>query len=197
MAKQANGAGATRTRKVGNSEVIAPPRLLPEGAIPARHVGWFKPFQPGQSGNPGCYGGAYAEARRICAEASAEAARKQVELMASDDERVAFMAAEAVLNRGAGRRRDHSDEDTHRRVDLSVLSHEERATLAGMLSRVLGITTSRPLRMHLSAARTEVDVATKPNGTAAPKPARSASVRPSPIPCAPSASRRANGSATA
>jgi hypothetical protein len=58
--------------------------------------------------------------------------------MASDDERVALMATEAVLNRGAGGPRDHSDEDTRHRVNLSVLSGEERATLAGMLSMGAG-----------------------------------------------------------
>jgi hypothetical protein len=85
MAKRANGANEDGEEpQEGNTEVTVASRVLPEGAIPARHGGWFRPFQPGQSGNPSGYGGAYAA--RICAQASA-AARRQVELMASEDER--------------------------------------------------------------------------------------------------------------
>jgi hypothetical protein len=74
----------------------------------------------------------------ICAEASPAAARKQVELMSSDDDRVVFMATEAVLNRGAGKPRDHSNEQTNR-VDLSVLSAEEREALAALLRKAMGM----------------------------------------------------------
>jgi hypothetical protein len=96
----------------------------------------LRSFQKRQTGNPkGIYGSsAYHEARRICAEATPDAAGKQVELMSSSDERVAFMATEAVLNRGAGRPRDHSDEPT-RRIDLSALTEDERETLLALLKR--------------------------------------------------------------
>ena len=95
--------------------------------VPSHGLGQLRPWQKGQSGNPGGLGGpgsAYHEARRICAEASPEAARKQVELMGSDDHRVVFMATEAVLNRGAGKPRDHSNEQGPGRIDLSALSPE-------------------------------------------------------------------------
>lgn len=71
--------------------------LAPNGGI-------LRPFQKGHSGNPqGLYGGSgYHEARRICAQATPDAARKQVELMSDPDSRVAFMATEAVLRCGAG-----------------------------------------------------------------------------------------------
>jgi hypothetical protein len=83
-------------------------------------------------------GGAYAEARRICAEASPEAVRKPVELMSSEDERLAFMATEAVLNRGAGRPRDHSADGARQAlVDLSALTPEQRETLAELLMKAL------------------------------------------------------------
>ena len=140
MAKRANGANEEEEPQEGNTEVTVAPRVLPEGAIPARHGGWFRPFQPGQSGNPSGYGGAYAEARRICAQASGDAARRQVELMASDDERVALMATEAVLNRGAGKPRDHSAEERRDvQADLSALSPDERTTLARLLATALGV----------------------------------------------------------
>ena len=90
------------------------------------------------------YGGAYAEARRICAQASGDAARRQVELMASEDERVALMATEAVLNRGAGKPRDHSAEERRDvQADLSALSHDERTTLARLLATALGVEKKR------------------------------------------------------
>jgi hypothetical protein len=108
--------------------------LAPNGGI-------LRPFQKGQTGNAsGIYGSsAYHEARRICAEASPEAARKQVELMGSDDPRVVFMATEAVLNRGAGKPRDHSNEQGTGRINLSALSVEERETMARLLARALGL----------------------------------------------------------
>jgi hypothetical protein len=69
---------------------------------------------------------------------SPEAARKQVELMGSDDHRVVFMATEAVLNRGAGKPRDHSNEQGPGRIDLSALSPEERQAIAKLLMRQWG-----------------------------------------------------------
>ena len=67
--------------------------LAPNGGI-------LCPFQKGHTGNPqGIYGsGAYHEARRICAEASPEAARKQVELMGSDDPGIESERASQVAN---------------------------------------------------------------------------------------------------
>ena len=106
-----------------------------------RQGGWLRPWQKGQSGNPGGVGGpgsAYHEARRICAEASPEAARKQVELMSSDDHRVVFMATEAVLNRGAGKPRDHSNEKPTK-IDLSALSPEEVKAMVPLLKKAMGL----------------------------------------------------------
>jgi hypothetical protein len=118
----------------------APSRPLQKGEVLAPNGGILRPFQKGHSGNPqGIYGGsAYHEARRICAEASPAAARKQVELMSSDDDRVVFMATEAVLNRGAGKPRDHSNEQTQR-VDTSVLTPEKREALAALLREAMGL----------------------------------------------------------
>ncbi len=107
-----------------------------EGEIVGRNGGRLRPWQPGRSGNPGGIGGAYHEARRICAQATPEAARKQVELINSDDDRVSLLATEAVLNRGAGKPRDHSGEQALR-VDLSALTADERAMLAALLRKVL------------------------------------------------------------
>jgi hypothetical protein len=56
-------------------------------------------WQPGVSGNPSGRGGAYHECRRLAAEASPEAMRRLIELMAAEDERVSYMATVAVLDR--------------------------------------------------------------------------------------------------
>ena len=108
------------------AEPRVPSRPLLEGEVLAPNGGILRPFQKGQTGNAqGIYGsGAYHEARRICAEASPAAARKQVELMGSDDHRVVFMATEAVLNRGAGKPRDHSNEQQGGKIDLSALTQK-------------------------------------------------------------------------
>src|ERR1700755_1014216 len=119
----------------------APSRPLQKGEVLAPNGGILRPFQKGHSGNPqGIYGGsAYHEARRICAEASPAAARKQVELMSSDDDRVVFMATEAVLNRGAGKPRDHSNEQGRGGIDLSALTPDERQTMALLLKKAMGL----------------------------------------------------------
>jgi hypothetical protein len=103
------------------------------------HGGWLRPWQKGQSGNPGGLGGpgsAYHECRRICAEATPEATRKLIELIGSDDQRVAFMAIKEVLERGIGKVRDHSNEQQNR-IDLSALSDEERAAMLTMLKKAM------------------------------------------------------------
>jgi hypothetical protein len=107
--------------------------------VPRHGSGKLTPFQKGKSGNPGGWNqSAYFEARKICAEYSSEAIHRQLELMRSDDERVAFMATEAILNRGIGKPRDHSTEDQARTiVNLDNLSDDERALLAKLMGKVL------------------------------------------------------------
>ena len=56
-------------------------------------------WQPGVSGNPTGRGGLYVECRRLAAEASPQAMRRLIELMHAEDERVAYMATVAVLDR--------------------------------------------------------------------------------------------------
>jgi hypothetical protein len=117
-----------------------PSRPLLEGEIRPPQGGILRPFQKGHSGNPGGTPvSAYHAARRICAQATEEAARIQVQLMRDPDSRVAYMATEAVLKRGAGTPRDHSaEDDAATRVDLNALSADERKTLVTLLRRALG-----------------------------------------------------------
>jgi hypothetical protein len=117
-------------------------RPLLEGEVLTPNGGILRPYRKGHSGNAqGIYGGsAYHEARRICAKASPDAARKQVELMSDPDSRVALMATEAVLRRGAGAPRDHSaEDDVQQRINMKALSREERQMLGDLLQKVFGI----------------------------------------------------------
>ena len=109
--------------------------------IPPHGGRLMAPWKPGQSGNPSgvISTGAYHEARAICAQASPRAARIQVELLDDADPRIRLLASEAVLNRGVGKPRDHSDEDKNTRVSLTGLSPDELTNLAQLLKRALGI----------------------------------------------------------
>lgn len=64
-------------------------------------------FKPGQSGNPsGNKGTDYGDVIRLAREASPRAIQRLVELMESDDERVALLASQALLDRAYGKSRE-------------------------------------------------------------------------------------------
>jgi hypothetical protein len=65
------------------------------------------PFQKGKSGNPGGRTKQFAQCQRLCREASPDAARRLIELMQSEDERVALMAADKVYERAWGKPKDY------------------------------------------------------------------------------------------
>lgn len=113
--------------------------VIPPGYIPGRNGGMLRPFQKGQTGNPTGMQGhdEYKMARSICLAHTVDAINKQLELMNSQDERVAFMATEALLKRGIGAPRDHSN-DKQMRVDLTVLNEEQRKSLAEILRLMFG-----------------------------------------------------------
>ena len=61
------------------------------------------PFEKGKSGNPGGRPKEVAEVRKLAQEHGRAAIERLVELMASENERTAVAACEAILNRGYGR----------------------------------------------------------------------------------------------
>src|SRR5258707_11052977 len=65
------------------------------------------PFQKGKSGNPGGATKQFAQCQRLCREASPDAARRLIELMQREDERVALMAADKVFERAWGRPKEY------------------------------------------------------------------------------------------
>lgn len=108
--------------------------------IPAHGHGRLAPlWQKGQTGNPGGITSSrheYNEAKKICAQNTVKAIMKQIELMDHEDGRVAFIATEAILNRGIGKPKE--GDDAPMRVDLSALTDADRATLALLLRKLLG-----------------------------------------------------------
>lgn len=109
------------------------------GFVPRHGGGRLIPWQKGHSGNPGGMINSkheYNEAKRICAAHTVEAIQKQLELMRSDDPRVAFIATEAILNRGIGKPKENDESPV--RLDLAALSDDDRATLALLLRKLFG-----------------------------------------------------------
>ena len=86
-------------------------------------------WKPGQSGNPGGFGGEYQRCLRLCRDASYEAAEEIIRLgRESDDDRVRFTAASWIFERSWGRPKDYDPADEpkpKRRFDPSRYSIEE------------------------------------------------------------------------
>jgi hypothetical protein len=83
-------------------------------------------WRPGQSGNPGGRTFEFADCQRLCREASPDAARRLIALMNSEDERVALMAADKVLERAWGRPKEPERSDSLEQR-IARMTPEERA----------------------------------------------------------------------
>ena len=102
-----------------------------ESRVPSHGRGRIRSWKPGQSGNPGGIGGEYRATVQLARQKSREAMNRLIELMQSSDERVAFMAAEAVLKRAWGNREPPQDDKSNGvRLDLSRLTLDQIKTLA-------------------------------------------------------------------
>ena len=93
--------------------------LKPESAavngwrIPAHGRGRLRPFQPGESGNPGGVAGRYQEVVRMCREAGPAVAARLIEIALdrSEEARVNVVAGQEVLTRAFGRPREMPEGD--------------------------------------------------------------------------------------
>src|SRR5215471_3700167 len=74
----------------------APRRALPPALAANR-------WKPGQSGNPSGHSGEYGQAVRLAQQAAPYAVHRLIQLMDSDDERVAVVACNSILDRAFGR----------------------------------------------------------------------------------------------
>jgi len=98
-------------------------------------------WQKGNVANAqGIASSAYHVARKVCAEHTPEAIQRQIQLMReSDDDRVVMIAAQAIIDRGAGKIRDHSAEKEGGKIDLSALSADERNAMVELLKKAMGL----------------------------------------------------------
>jgi hypothetical protein len=109
---------------LGHARVAASP---PPGAVVPKHGrGWIKPGKPGmRSPNPSGVGGSdYHETVSIARSNAPAAMRRLVELSQSDDERIAFVAANAIVERAWGKAAPFNPADNRVKpsFDLSRLS---------------------------------------------------------------------------
>lgn len=114
-------------------------------------------WKPGQSGNPSGHSGAYGDAVRLAQHAAPYAVRRLIELMSSDDERVAVVAANSILDRAFGKPKvaDEAKDDIVSRI--AAMSHEERVQRARQLlenlTRYVGASEAaraKPRRLRLA-----------------------------------------------
>jgi hypothetical protein len=107
--------------------------------VPSHGHGYLKPIRPGEVRNPTGKGGLWREAQRITREKSPDAARRLVELMYSDDDRVALMAAEKVMVWSWGKPPDYVPREDRPplTINTSILTRAERAMLLLILRRGL------------------------------------------------------------
>ena len=87
------------------------------------------PFPKGKSGNPGGRTKQFTQCQRLCREASPDAARRLIELIQSEDERVALMVADKVFERAWGKAKDYDpDKEAPKRAppfDPSLYTTDE------------------------------------------------------------------------
>lgn len=85
-------------------------------------------FQPGKSGNPSGRPKRSAIIKEMALDASSDAFKRIVELSQSDDERVAFVACQEILNRAYGK--PTQAVEVHDVRDIIDLTNDELAAIA-------------------------------------------------------------------
>ncbi len=108
--------------KLGSAKVAAKRRALPAALAAHR-------WRPGQSGNPSGHSGDYGDALRLARQAAPDAVRRLVELMASDDERVAAVACNAILDRAYGKPAPAADPPIEKMPLLEIIERLTRDQL--------------------------------------------------------------------
>ena len=106
-------------------------------------------WKPGQSGNPTGHCGEYGTAMKLAREAAPDAVRRLIELMNSEDERVAVVACNSILDRAFGKPTAAEIEKDDMDARLKAMSSEERLALMHELLD--------PMRKYLTPAEREVE----------------------------------------
>lgn len=89
--------------------------------------GNLRPFQKGVSGNPGGKPKKHEDVKALARQHSVKAFNRIVELIGSDDERVAIMAAKEVLDRAYGKAKpmDTEDDKNSKNVTINILRYTD------------------------------------------------------------------------
>ena len=102
----------------------------------------------GQSGNPSGQSGLYGETMMLARQAAPDAMRRLIELMRSEDERVASVACNAVLERAFGKPKDYDPADEPKpkrdRLDTSKYTLEELKQIQAALLLMAEDRSGRP-----------------------------------------------------
>gem|GEM_PF-2043127 len=121
-------------------------------------------WKKGQSGNPSGLSGQYGEAVSLAQQAAPDAVRRLIELMGSDDERVALVASNSILDRALGKPREQpqpsaskapeemSDQELEDRIVQYLLERglsERKAREVVRARRDIGLTTPVPRKYLL------------------------------------------------
>ena len=85
---------------------------------------------PGQSGNPSGHCGEYGVAIKLARRAAPKAVRRLIELMDSEDERVAAVACNAIHDRAFGKPKVAEEKKDDLVARVAAMSPEERVRMA-------------------------------------------------------------------
>ncbi len=90
-------------------------------------------WRPGQSGNPSGHSGEYGMAIKLAQRAAPKAVRRLIELMDSEDERVAVVACNAILDRAFGKPKVIEEQKDDMVARVLAMTREERLARAEQL----------------------------------------------------------------
>jgi hypothetical protein len=99
--------------------MAAPKRSLPPALAANR-------WRPGQSGNPSGHSGEYGVAIKLAQRAAPYAVRRLIELMDSEDERVAAVACNSILDRALGKPKPVEEKKSDMEARLAAMTREQR-----------------------------------------------------------------------
>jgi hypothetical protein len=125
--------------------MAAPKRVLPPVLAANR-------WRPGQSGNPSGHSGEYGQAVRLARQAAPYAVHRLIQLMDSEDPRVATVACNAILDRGLGKPGPVNEEKDDVGARLANMTREERlAEMQRLLETVQQYPSAAPGQRRLSS----------------------------------------------
>jgi hypothetical protein len=116
------------------NSIVRPPSGAPRRPLPPALAANL--WKPGQSGNPSGHSGEYGEVIKLARAHTVRAVERLAELMESDDERVATVACQAILDRAYGKARANAEKEPSLEDKIAALSPEERrARLVELLNK--------------------------------------------------------------